>query len=79
MPYDDERLILNISTSQLFSRGGQEEAKRLKIPVLAEVPIDPLTCEAGDYGTPIALADPNKSPSSEAFLRAANLLMEEVS
>ena len=55
--------------------GGKDEAKRLKIPVLAEVPIDPLTCEAGDYGTPIALANKKEALSSEAFNAAAKHLL----
>ena len=60
---------------QIFGKGGGEaEAKRLKIPFLAAIPIDPTTCEAGDYGTPIALADPNQSAPAEAFHRAATEL-----
>ncbi len=62
---------------QIFGKGGGEtEAKRLKIPFLAAIPIDPTTCEAGDFGTPIALADTNKSAPSEAFHRASKQLME---
>lgn len=62
---------------QIFGKGGgKEEARRMKIPVLGEIPIDPVTCEAGDVGMPIALADVNVSPSSEAFHRAAELLMQ---
>lgn len=65
---------------QIFGKGGgQEEAKRLKIPLLAEVPIDPTTCEAGDYGTPIALADPNKSAPAQAFKQAGEGLIAELS
>jgi len=65
---------------QIFGKGGGEaEAKRLKIPFLSGIPIDPTTCEAGDVGTPIALANPNKSAPSEAFHRAAKKLQEVVS
>ena len=35
--------------------GGQREAKRIKVPLLAEIPINPSTCEHSDDGTPIAL------------------------
>ncbi len=64
---------------QIFGKGGgREEAKRLKIPFLAEIPIDPTTCEAGDVGTPIALANPNKSAPAEAFTKAAEGLMQKM-
>ncbi len=65
---------------QIFGKGGGEaEAKRLKIPFLAAIPIDPTTCEAGDDGTPIALASPNSSVPSEAFHKAAAKLTETMS
>ena len=35
--------------------GGKREAKRIKVPLLAEIPINPATCEKSDDGTPIAL------------------------
>jgi len=61
----------------IFGQGGGEaEAKRLKIPFLGAIPIDPTTCEAGDYGTPIALANPNNSAPAEAFIRAGEKLSE---
>jgi len=64
---------------QIFGKGGgEQEAKRLKIPFLGAIPIDSVTCESGDYGTPIALADPNKSPSAEAFHRAGEKLTNVV-
>ncbi len=37
------------------SGGGEREAKRLKVPLLAQVPINPETCLNADLGTPIAL------------------------
>ncbi len=62
-------------TYQIFGKGGgQAEAKRLKIPFLAAVPIDATTCEAGDYGTPIALAPQDQSPASASFHTAATEL-----
>ena len=62
---------------QIFGKGGgEEEAKRLKIPFLGGIPIDPTTCEGGDFGTPISLLDPTKSAPSEAFHRAADGLID---
>lgn len=64
---------------QIFGKGGgKEEAKRMKIPFLAEIPIDPTTCESGDFGTPIALANTNKSAPSQAFSNAAERLIAEL-
>ena len=40
----------------LFGKGGGErEAKRLKVPLLAQIPINPETCYQADIGDPIAL------------------------
>jgi ATP-binding protein involved in chromosome partitioning len=50
--------------------GGKREAARLQIPLLAEVPLDMATREAGDAGRPIVLARPD-SPVSKAFVDAA--------
>ena len=62
---------------QIFGNGGgKEEAKRLKIPFLAEIPIDPMTCEGGDYGTPVAMSDDVKYPPSAAFKKAAEKLSQ---
>jgi len=64
---------------QIFGKGGgQDEAKRMKIPFLAEIPIDSTTCEAGDYGAPIALANPKNSIVSQAFKDAAESLQKRV-
>src|SRR5204863_1344902 len=43
------------------SGGGNREAKRLRVPLLGQVPIDIATREAGDRGLPIVGEDP-KSP-----------------
>ncbi len=50
--------------------GGKREAERLGIPLLAEVPLDIPTREAGDEGTPILVRDPG-NPVSKAFESAA--------
>ncbi|MEO0415506.1 MAG: Mrp/NBP35 family ATP-binding protein [Verrucomicrobiota bacterium] len=57
---------------QIFGEGGgKAEAKKLKIPFLGEIPIEPPVCQAGDLGTPIALANPNLSVTSNAFKQVA--------
>lgn len=47
------------------SGGGQREAERLKVPLLAQVPINPETCQHADDGSPIALAE-KESPYHQA-------------
>jgi ATP-binding protein involved in chromosome partitioning len=47
--------------------GGEKEAARLKVPLLAQLPIDIPTREGGDAGKPIALTPPDNSPVSAAF------------
>lgn len=52
----------------IFGKGGGEaEAARLKVPLLAQLPIDIPTREAGDCGRPVALMPPAESPVSAAF------------
>lgn len=53
--------------------GGRKEAKRLSVPLLAELPIDIAAREAGDAGRPIVLADPS-NPVSRAFRSAAQAI-----
>lgn len=53
--------------------GGRKEAKRLSVPLLAELPIDIAAREAGDAGRPIVLADP-ANPVSQAFRTAAQAI-----
>jgi ATP-binding protein involved in chromosome partitioning len=52
------------------SGGGQREAKRLRVPLLGQVPIDIATREAGDRGIPIA-SENRKSPVTAEFRRIA--------
>ncbi|MBP7951174.1 MAG: Mrp/NBP35 family ATP-binding protein [Verrucomicrobiales bacterium] len=51
--------------------GGAKEAARLNVPLLAEIPIDITTREAGDRGMPVALLPPHKNAVSEAFQKLA--------
>jgi ATP-binding protein involved in chromosome partitioning len=59
---------------EIFKHGGGERtAKRLNVPFLGEIPIDPKVAIGGDAGVPIVAADP-KSPVTEAFLRVAEAI-----
>lgn len=52
----------------IFGKGGGEaEALRLKVPLLAQLPIDIPTREGGDKGTPVALTPPEQNAVSAAF------------
>jgi ATP-binding protein involved in chromosome partitioning len=57
------------------SGGGAREAKRLRVPLLGEIPIDIATREAGDRGMPVTAEMPKSSVSSE-FRRVAGRLRE---
>src|ERR1041385_6049452 len=52
------------------SGGGEREAKRLRVPLLGQIPIDIATREGGDRGIPIVSEDP-KSPVTAEFNRVA--------
>jgi ATP-binding protein involved in chromosome partitioning len=56
------------------SGGGEREAKRLRVPLLGQIPIDIATREGGDRGTPIAAADPKSAVGAE-FNRIARQLL----
>jgi ATP-binding protein involved in chromosome partitioning len=57
------------------SGGGEREAKRLRVPLLGQIPIDIATREAGDRGMPIVGEDQN-SPVTKEFERVARQLRE---
>jgi ATP-binding protein involved in chromosome partitioning len=57
------------------SGGGEREAKRLRVPLLGQIPIDIATREAGDRGQPIVAEDP-KSPVSAEFLKIAERIRQ---
>jgi len=58
--------------------GGVREAERLKVPLLAQVPIDMRTRECADAGMPVALLSEKESVSSVAFKKLAQRLDEIV-
>jgi ATP-binding protein involved in chromosome partitioning len=53
--------------------GGEREAKRLRVPLLGQVPIDIATRESGDRGIPITSED-KRSPVSAEFRRIAEAI-----
>jgi ATP-binding protein involved in chromosome partitioning len=55
------------------SGGGEREAKRLRVPLLGQIPIDIATRESGDRGLPITAQD-KESPVATEFTKIAHLL-----
>ena len=53
--------------------GGEREARRLRVPLLGQIPIDIATREAGDRGMPIT-AEAGHSPVAAEFMRIARHL-----
>ncbi len=59
------------------SGGGEREAKRLRVPLLGQIPIDIATRESGDRGMPITAED-GDSPVAAEFLKIARHLRDTV-
>src|SRR6185295_18460202 len=57
------------------SGGGDREAKRLRVPLLGQIPIDIATRESGDRGLPIT-AETDDSLVSKEFMKIAARLRE---
>ena len=57
------------------SGGGEREAKRLRVPLLGQIPIDIATREAGDRGEPIVSQD-RQSPVTVEFKKVAQRIRE---
>jgi ATP-binding protein involved in chromosome partitioning len=57
------------------SGGGEREAKRLRVPLLGQIPIDIATRESGDRGMPIVGQD-RQSPVAIEFKKIASHLRE---
>jgi ATP-binding protein involved in chromosome partitioning len=60
------------------SGGGEREARRLRVPLLGQIPIDIATREAGDRGMPIVGED-KQSPVTAEFVKIAQRLREALS
>ena len=62
----------------IFKQGGGRRASELLgVPLLAEIPLDPVVCQASDRGEPIATAHPG-SPMAKAFRGAAEALAARI-
>jgi ATP-binding protein involved in chromosome partitioning len=59
------------------SGGGEREARRLRVPLLGQIPIDIATREAGDRGMPIVAEEPNSVVGAE-FNRIARELLKKL-
>ena len=57
------------------SGGGEREAKRIRVPLLGQIPIDIATRESGDRGMPIT-AESGDSPVAAEFMKIAARLRE---
>ena len=57
------------------SGGGEREARRIRVPLLGQIPLDIATREAGDRGMPVT-AENRESPVSAEFRKIAHHLRE---
>jgi len=58
--------------------GGKREAERLKIPLLAEIPLNIPTRQQADGGAPVSLLNSSENPASAAFAKAATAVVQVV-
>jgi ATP-binding protein involved in chromosome partitioning len=57
-------------SSRVFAAGAAKKfSQKYEVPVLAEIPLDPAVCSAGEDGTPLCAAHPQSAPA--LALRAA--------
>jgi ATP-binding protein involved in chromosome partitioning len=62
----------------LFGAGGGEElAREIGAPLVAQIPLEPAVSEGGDIGEPVAVAGP-EDPAGAAFHRLATRVVEEL-
>jgi len=59
------------------SGGGQALADELGVPLLAQVPLEPLLSQGGDVGTPAVIAAPG-TPAARALQAAADRIVAEI-
>jgi ATP-binding protein involved in chromosome partitioning len=71
-----EALLDEHEKAYIFGQGGgQREAKRLEIPFLGEIPLDPSVRKGGDEGKPVVIGDPD-GPVTESFMALAQRVTE---
>ena len=59
------------------SGGGEREAKRLRVPLLGQIPIDIPVRESGDRGQPIVAEKP-QSPVAQEFIKIAESIRQKL-
>lgn len=65
--------------SHIFSEGGAKKlADMHHIPVLGQVPLDPLVCQTGETGKPVSITHPDSAPA-KAFREIARQTAARVS
>jgi ATP-binding protein involved in chromosome partitioning len=57
--------------------GGKQEAARLEVPFLGEIPLFSEIRICGDKGVPIVVAEPNSEPA-QAFVRCAQAVLKQL-
>jgi ATP-binding protein involved in chromosome partitioning len=63
---------------EIFKHGGGERtAKKLNVPFLGAIPLDPAVAIGGDAGVPIVAAEP-ESPVTHSFLRIAETIQQRL-
>jgi ATP-binding protein involved in chromosome partitioning len=63
---------------EIFKHGGGEKtAKKLNVPFLGAIPLDPAVAIGGDAGVPIVAAEP-ESPVTHAFLKIAETILQRL-
>lgn len=63
----------------LFGQGGaQRECERIKVPLLGQIPLEPVIGKRCDGGEPVATLSAEESKSSAAFHQVADALLEHV-
>jgi ATP-binding protein involved in chromosome partitioning len=59
------------------SGGGEREAKRLGVPLLGQIPLEPALRESGDKGKPLVFSHP-ESASAQAFTTIARSIVQHL-
>lgn len=63
---------------RIFGEGaGALISEKFRIPMLAQLPIDPAVCESGDSGAPVVVRAP-QSPVARAFMDLARAVSQQV-
>jgi ATP-binding protein involved in chromosome partitioning len=59
------------------SGGGEREARRLQVPLLGQIPLEPALRESGDKGQPLVLAHPD-SATARVFSSIAEKITQHL-